>query len=214
MKTAVVFAAAVLMAGAAYGDGPDAWGSAFGTLSKAQVIGAGAGDIGLGVCAADMNSFVGFFAYGMSASTEGRFKLGIADDEPVDAKLTFGFDFHYQMLDVDPGVQGDPLDLSVGAFLEYVDFDGLSVFQIGGDMLGSYPFALDNNTTLSPYGRFNVRLERYKTSTPVRSWSESELKFGLTMGTCWDLSADFGLYAELQFDGNDGLFAGLRYRVL
>ncbi len=214
MKKTVIVVATVLLAGVAYGDGLDAYGSAFGTLSKAQVIGQGAGDIGLAVGAADLTSFVGFFAYGMSELTEGRVKLGIADDRGVDATVTFGLDFHYQMLDFNSAVQQDPLDLSVGGFLEYVDFDGLSVFQIGADLLGSIPFDLSNATTLTPYGRFNVRLERYKVDVLNVSKSESELKFGLSLGTCWDMSENFGLFGEFQFDGNDGLFAGLRYRVL
>ena len=214
MKKAAIVVATVLLAGVAYGDGLDAYGSAFGTLSKAQVIGQGAGDFGLAFGAADMTSFVGFFAYGMSESTEGRVKLGLADDRGVDATVTFGLDFHYQMLDFNSAVQQDPLDLSVGGFLEYVDFDGLSVFQIGADLLGSIPFDLSNATTLTPYGRFNVRLERYKVDVLGFSDSESELKFGLSLGTCWDMSENFGLYGEFQFDGNDGLFAGVRYRVL
>ena len=224
MKKAAIILVTVLMAGVAYGEGLDAYGSAFGTMSKAQVIGQGAGDIGLAVGAADLTSFVGFFAYGMSESTEGRVKLGLADDRGVDATVTFGLDFHYQMLDFNSAVQQDPLDLSLGGFLEYVDFDGLSVFQIGADLLGSMPFDLSNATTLTPYGRFNVRLEKYKadyivippgTETPkTESKSDTELKFGLSVGTCWDMSENFGLYGEFQFDGNDGLFAGLRYRVL
>ena len=214
MKKAAIILVTVLMAGVAYVDGLDAYGSAIGTVSKAQVIGQGAGDIGLAVGAADMTSFVGFFAYGMSESSEGRVKLGIADDRGVDATVTFGLDFHYQMLDFNSAVQQDPLDLSLGGFLEYVDFDGLSVFQIGADLLGSIPFGLSNATTLTPYGRFNVRLERYKIDVLGVSDSESELKFGLSLGTCWDMSENFGLYGEFQFDGNDGLFAGLRYRVL
>ena len=214
MKKTGIILVTVLMAGVANGDGLDSYGSAFGTLSKAQVIGQGAGDIGLAVGAADLTSFVGFFAYGMSESTEGRVKLGIADDRGVDATVTFGLDFHYQMLDFNSAVQQDPLDLSVGGFLEYVDFDTLSVFQIGADLLGSIPFDLSNATTLSPYGRFDVRLERYKTDVLGFSDSESELKFGLSLGTCWDMSENFGLFGEFQFDGNDGLFAGLRYRVM
>ncbi len=208
----------VLTAGVAQGDSIKALGSAFGTMTTAQTIGQGEGVMGLGVGAADMNSFWGFFAYGMSPSTEGRLKLGIADDSNVDAKVEFGLDFHYQMMDADITRQ-DPLDLSVGGFMEYVDFDEQSVFQIGGDIIGSHSIALSNNTNISPYGRFNVRLERYKydwvdQNNLKQSKSESELKFGLTMGAGWDMTTNFSLFAEFQFDGNDGLFAGLRYRVL
>lgn len=204
-KVVVLVAALVLTAGMVYGDSPDAVGTAFGTLTTAQTIGQGLGALGLGVGAAEMNSFFGFFAYGMSATSEGRLKLGIVDKNKEDAKVTFGLDFHHQMLDANTARQ-DPLDLAVGGFMEYVD----NIFQIGADLLGSHPINLSNNTTLTPYGRFNVRLERVKRGAET----ESDLKFGLTLGTCWDMTADFGLYGELQFDGNDGLFIGLRYRVL
>ena len=63
MKKTAIVVATVLLAGAAHAGGLDAYGSAFGTLSKAQVIGLGAGDIGLAFGAADYNSFVGSFAY-------------------------------------------------------------------------------------------------------------------------------------------------------
>jgi hypothetical protein len=220
-KTVILATVLMLTAGMAQGGSIDALGTAFGTLSTAQTIGQGEGALGLGVGAADMNSFFGFFAYGMSATSEGRLKLGIADDDGVDAKMVFGLDFHLQMLDADATRQ-DPLDLSVGGFMEYVDFDGLSVFQVGADLIGSYPVNLSNNTTLTPYGRFNVRLERVKydfvnntTVPPTKeSDSESELKFGLNLGACWDMSTNVGLYGEFQFDGNDGMFLGLRYRVL
>lgn len=204
-KTAILVTAIVLTAGMAHGGSLDAHGTAFGTMSTAQTIGQGLGALGLGVGAAEMNSFFGFFAYGMSATSEGRLKLGIVDKNKEDAKVTFGLDFHHQMLDANTARQ-DPLDLAVGGFMEYVD----NSFQIGADLLGSHPINLSNNTTLTPYGRFNVRLERIKRGAET----ESDLKFGLTFGAAWDMTADFGLYGELQFDGNDGLFMGLRYRVL
>lgn len=216
-RTVISIAVLMMIAGIAHGRSIDALGSAFGTLSTAQTIGQGIGAFGMGVGAADMNSFFGFFAYGMSATSEGRLKLGIADDNNVDAKVTFGLDFHHQMLDADATRQ-DPLDLAVGGFMEYVDFDGLSVFQVGADLLGSHPVELSNNTTLTPYGRFNVRLERYKAEFTEGgqkvSSSESELKFGLSLGAGWDMTPNFGLFGEFQFDGNDGLFMGIRYRVL
>lgn len=204
-KTAILVTAIVLTAGMAHGGSLDAHGTAFGTMSTAQTIGQGLGALGLGVGAAEMNSFFGFFAYGMSATSEGRLKLGIVDKNKEDAKVTFGLDFHHQMLDANTARQ-DPLDLAVGGFMEYVD----NSFQIGADLLGSHPINLSNNTTLTPYGRFNVRLERVRRGAET----ESDLKFGLTFGAAWDMTADFGLYGELQFDGNDGLFMGLRYRVL
>ena len=207
-----------MVAGIAQGASKDALGSAFGTLTTAQPIGQGLGDLGLGIGAADMNSFFGFFAYGISPTTEGRIKLGIADNEKDNAKVTFGLDFHHQMLDYD-NTRQDPFDMAVGGFLEYVDFESQSVFQLGVDLIGSYPINLSNNTTLTPYGRFNVRLEHQNprdlnNDDENTSNSKSELKFGLSLGTCWDMTSNLGLYGEFQFDGNDGLFIGLRYRVM
>lgn len=206
-KTAILVAALVLTAGIVQGGSPKTLGTAFGTMSTAQNIGMGNGDFGLGVGAASQNSFFGFFAYGMSATSEGRIKVGLSDDDGKhsNTEMTFGLDFHLQMLDYDATRQ-DPLDLAVGGFMEYLG----DVVQVGADILGSYPIELNNNTTLTPYGRFNVRLERRKTDTDT----ESGLKFGLSLGTGWDMTKNFGLYGEFQFDGNDGLFLGLRYRVL
>ena len=206
MKKVAVFVIGLgLAAGMVQGGSLKSVGTPFGTMSTAQTIGMGQGEFGLGIGAADMNSVFGFFAYGMSATTEGRIKVGIADEDKVDAETTFGLDFHHQMLDADATRQ-DPLDLGVGIFMEYMG----DVIQVGGDLLGSYPILLRNNTTLTPYGRFNVRLERMK----IAGETDSDLKFGLSLGAAWDMTRDFGLYGEFQFDGNDGVFIGLRYGVL
>ncbi len=205
-QVAILVTVLVLTTGMVQGGSFDTHGTAFGTMSTAQTIGQGIGVLGLGMGMADMNSVFGFFAYGMSATSEGRLKLGIVDKNKEDAKVTFGLDFHHQMLDANTTRQ-DPLDLAVGGFMEYVD----NSFQIGADLFGSHPINLSNNTTLTPYGRFNVRLERLRKDDGK---TDSDLRFGLTLGTCWDMTSDFGLYGEMQFDGNDGLFIGLRYRVL
>ncbi|MCK4606768.1 MAG: hypothetical protein KAU35_05665 [candidate division Zixibacteria bacterium] len=215
-KIALVFVLVFVMA--ANGEAAGAFGSSFGTLWTARSLGMANGSVGLGIGAADHTSFVGFFKYGLSDYTDGRIMLGIVDDEGVSATVVVGADFKYQLLNFQRGGT-DPFDLAIGALAEYLDFDNMSAIQIGGHVLGSYPIALKGGTTLSPYGRINVRLERTKRvyvdrGGEISEKKESELKFGLNMGVCWDISRDVGLYGEFQFDGNDGIFLGVSYSVL
>ncbi len=216
-KIALVFVLVLMMV--ANGEAAGAFGSSFGTLWTARSLGMANGSVGLGIGAADHTSFLGYFKYGLSDYTDGRILLGIADDAGVNATITIGADFKYQLLNFQRGGT-DPFDLALGALAEYLDFDNMSAIQIGGHVLGSYPVALKGGTTLSPYGRINVRLERTKIEVPAGRGGEtsekkqSELKFGLNMGVCWDISRDVGLYGEFQFDGNDGIFLGVSYSVL
>ncbi len=201
----------------------DAFGSVFGTLMTGKAIGDNRGDMMIGVGVADRTSVFGRFTYGLSDFSEGSIKLGLADDEGFDTKLAFGVDYNYQLLDVDAGLS-DPFDLKLGGFGEYVDLGSLSVWQIGGKATGSYPFALSNGTTLSPYGSFNVRMEGYSMDDyvietgsglhTVEGDSETELKFGLSFGTSWRFNKNVAIFGEFQFDGNEGLFFGLSYGML
>ncbi len=184
-------------------------GSAFGNLQTASAIGQGRGDFGMGVgVTGDATSFVGWFQYGLAPYIDGRLKLGIIDPDGGDAEVTFGTDFKYQIWEVTSAVT-NPLDLAVGGFLEYVDFGDGSVLQIGGHVIGSYPFTLDNGTVLSPYGRFNTRIERFDNHR-----SDSELRFGLNGGVAWEVTSTVTLYGEFQVDGNDGVFFGASFGVL
>ncbi|MCK4302260.1 MAG: hypothetical protein KAW91_05775 [candidate division Zixibacteria bacterium] len=218
MREKIALAFVLVFVMAANGEAAGAFGSSFGTLWTARSLGMANGSVGLGIGAADHTSFVGFFKYGLSDYTDGRILLGIADDEGVSATVVIGADFKYQLLNFQRGGT-DPFDLAIGALAEYLDLDNLNAIQIGGHVIGSYPVALKGGTTLSPYGRINVRLERTKRvyvdrGGEISEKKESELKFGLNMGVCWDISRDVGLYGEFQFDGNDGIFLGVSYSVL
>src|SRR6056297_2928312 len=92
-------------------------GSAFGNLSSARTIGQGMADFGGGVGIADVTSVFGRFTYGTSEFSELRLKLGIIDDEGIDAELVLGADFQYHFLEVTRDEQGrttTPFDLATG----------------------------------------------------------------------------------------------------
>ncbi|MEA3297424.1 MAG: hypothetical protein U9R56_06120, partial [candidate division Zixibacteria bacterium] len=164
-----------------------AFGSSFGTLTTAKSIGLAKGTVGFGVGVAERTSCVGVFRYGISTFTDIRFKVGLADDNDGDTKPTFGADFKYQLLSYSQDGTTD-LDIAFGGFAEYVDFGSTSALQIGGHVLGSCPIALQGGTTLSPYGRMNIRVENItwqeKNNDKIVDKSESNLKFGLNIGVC------------------------------
>ena len=190
----------------------DAHGSAFGNLATAKAIGQGEGVFGVGVGVADATSFTGWFNYGLSEYVDGRMKLGLVDADD-DAEITFGADFKYQFWSA-TGAVANPLDMAVGGFLEYADYGGFSALQVGGQLIGSYPFILQNGTTLSPYGRFNIRLEDWNSEHKGIKTSDSELEFGLNGGVAWQVSPTVNVYGEFQIDGNDGIFLGIDFSVL
>jgi len=193
------------------------FGSSFGNLATAKAMGQGKGVFGVGVGIADATSVVGWFNYGLSDYVDGRLKLGLVDADVGDTEITLGADFKYQFWSVN-GAVANPLDMAVGGFLEYVDYGPVSALQVGGQLIGSYPFTLQSGTTLSPYGRFNIRLERRSWDVNYRgfgsSGSDSELEFGLNGGVAWQVSPTVNVYGEFQIDGNDGIFLGIDFSVL
>lgn len=195
-------------------------GSSFGTLTSADALGQGRGDFSFGLGLADATSFVGGFAYGLSEYTDGRIRVALVDRDGSDTKFTIGGDVKWQFWEVGPE-STQPIDLAVGGLFEYGDFDLLSVFQIGGQLIGSYPFALKNGGKLEPYARFNFRLESisidYPAGIPARfrgDDSESNLEIGLNGGVKWDATDTIALYGEFQVDGNDGVFFGVDLNVM
>ncbi|UCC43264.1 MAG: hypothetical protein JSU65_08945 [Candidatus Zixiibacteriota bacterium] len=203
----VMFLLAALPATSVLADG--AWGSSFGTLWTARSLGQGGGDMGVGLGLGDNStSFTGSFAYGLTQFTDVRFKLGLVDPDGGDTEFSLGADFKWQFWNFGPTTT-NPFDFAVGGTFEFVDYDWLSVLQLGGFLVGSYPAALSNNTTLSPYGRFGVRLESVS-----NGGSDSDLELGLSGGVEWQVTPTVALFGEFQLDGNDGLFFGIDFEVM
>ncbi len=210
MKKTVILAAlaTLIVAGSVAADGA---GSAFGCLTTARSQGMGRGSFTGGVGIANATSVAGMFNYGLSESTDGRVKLGFIDGKGNDdIEWTFGLDFNVQVWDV-KSTAANSIDLAIGGLFEYVGVGDASILQLGGQVLGSYPFVMTNGTTLSPYGRVNLRMERLSYSGLD---SESDLRFGLNAGVGWEISSTFALYGEFQMDGNDGLFLGAEFNIM
>lgn len=204
-RIAVIMAFVLGLAASASADW--AAGSSFGCLATASSLGQGRATLGGGVGIADGTSAFGTFKYGLSKYTDGRLRLGIRDDN--EAEITFGADFKWQFWNVGQG-RREPLDMALGGFFEFVDAGGVSVFQFGGQLFGSYPFRLSGGGTLSPYGRFNIRMESFSGG----GGSDTELEFGLNGGVAWKATPTVEFFTEFQVDGNDGIFIGIDFNVM
>lgn len=211
MKKVLVVVGSILLLSSGSSFGFDARGSAFGGLSTASTLGMGTGNFGLAVGLADATSFSGYFNYGLSAHTDGRIKIGLIDYDGADTELALGADFKYQIVSVD-GAGSGPFDMAVGGFGEYYDVGPFSVVQLGGHYTGSYPVRLKSGGTLTPYGRFNVRVEIV--DYDVFDESDSNLEIGLNAGVHWQVNRNIGFFGEFQIDGNDGLFLGIEFGAL
>ncbi|MCP4685534.1 MAG: hypothetical protein GY867_08790 [bacterium] len=213
-----IFVALLILSFVATGPayGIDALGSAFGTLTTADVLGQGKGNFGFGVGIADATSFVGSFTFGLSEYTDGRVKLGLVDNDGADTKFTIGADFKWQYWTFGSETS-HPFDMAVGGFFEYADFDAASVVQLGGQLIGSYPIELKSGGTLAPYARVNARLESISFDQAPGSGaddSESNLELGLNGGVQWIMTSTVTVYGEFQIDGNDGVFFGVDFNVM
>ncbi|MCB2202114.1 hypothetical protein KQH51_04735 [bacterium] len=217
MKKTIIAAAVITLLVASNSFAIDAFGSSFGNLTTARPVGAAKANIAGGVGIADATSFFGAVTYGLSTYMDGRLKLGLVDGDGTDTEFTFGADIKWQMWDYAPGGKY-PFDMAIGGLFEYVSSGNagydVSLMQIGGFALGSYPIALKSGGSLSPYGRLNIRVERASIDTPFGDDSESNLKFGFHGGVAWAPSPTTTLYGEFQLDGNDGVFFGIDFNVM
>ncbi len=185
-------------------------GLASGNMTTANAVGFGVGYFGgiLGL-GDNITSFIGTLNYGFSQYTEGRVKLGIVDGDGTDATLFLGADMKYQLLDHYDAVHPAPLDLALGGFFEWANYDPITVLQLGGNVIGSIPYRFTGGQRLIPYGRVDIRLERLSASGN----SDTNLELGLNLGAKYEMSSEMSFYGELQIDGNTGLFLGTEIRA-
>jgi hypothetical protein len=215
-------------------------GSAFGTQATAESIGHRVGYFGVGVGIADFTSVVGTFDYGLSKYTTGRLKLGFTDDgDNADMAISMGAELRWQLwragvstgpakgktagTNKNAGTHHRPIDLAVGPMIEYFKIGSqigttsydLSVFQFGGFVMGSKGLITSGGKVITPYAKLNVRLEdtNYEV-TGLPAQDESDLRVGLGTGVAYQLSPTMNLYGEFQFDGNNGFFMGVDFKVM
>lgn len=191
-----------------------------GQMSPASTLDKGTGKLG-GFFVTSENHFAvaGSMRYGFSEFVEGRFRMGLIDAEGphTDPHLVVGIDFKSLLWQYKQ--QQNPFDLSVGAGIEYGDFERSSVLGIGGSVIGSMPFQLRNGSTLEPYARINLRYQRtamddyYDHDRKIEGDSDSELKAGVNMGVLFAVTRGVDFIAEFQIDEEIAFFFGIDFLV-
>ncbi|MFH1687835.1 MAG: hypothetical protein ABIE70_09990 [bacterium] len=199
MKRLVWISTAIVLVYGAVAVARPSAGSSFGCLTTARTLTTGVGQaglgVGLGIGNRHRNSVSGSLGYGLFDYIDGTIKLGFSDADKVRAAV--GVELKYQFLNAGPALD-DPFDLAVGAFGEYLD----DIFQLGVCLTGSKTFALGSVRLLTPYARFNTRIENDS--------GKSEIEVGLHGGVEWGITENISVFGELQIDGRDGIFLGLK----
>lgn len=218
MKKLITYLALIMLIGTGRAVADPAIGTFFGQLGAAQALGQGHGNFGSGVgLGDDVTSFFGTFKYGVSRFGDLGFQLGMVDPDKKDAdggdldsKIAFGANFSYQIWGVDEIDVRRPFDMAVGGFMQIYPGNTIDYLLIGGFVTGSYSYLVAEKNKLTPYVRINIRNEK---ETEVNS-SKNRLKFGLNVGTAWNLGSATSFFGELQIDGNSGLFLGVDFNVM
>ena len=171
-----------------------------GQLSTAQSPGPGKSVAGgyFGVYE-DAFAFFGQYRYGFANYLDGAIKAGVISlDAPGgnSAGLLLGADLKYQLLDA---TLGDPFDLAVGGMTEFAAVEDFTIFSLGGSVIGSYPFEMRNGRHISPYSRFNMRMQRVGNGD-----SKTDLEI--------ELSRDWSLIGEFLIEDNLGFIFGFNYK--
>ena len=170
----------------------------------------------------DAFSIFGQARYGIARYFDLGFKMGMIDLDPgygeSNAGLTIGGDVKYWFVEQRAG---DPLDVSIGAGMEYLNISDFSLFSLGGNVIASYQIRYHDGKSVTPYGRLNVRWERHSFDEswyPQWGWkkekgSDSDLNVALAFGAELKLSSGLLLVGELEIDDNVGFVGGINYNV-
>ena len=184
-----------------------------GQLSTAQSPGPGNSFLGgyFGIYE-DAFSFFGQYRYGFANYLDGAIKLGFINVDAngfrntgSQAGLLVGGDVKYQLLDA---VLGDPFDLAIGGGTEFTAASDFNLFSLGGNLVGSYPFELSNGKHISPYARFNLRMQRQGDGGTT-----TNLKAGMNFGTQLELDKKWNLIGEFFIDEQIGFVFGFNYKL-
>jgi hypothetical protein len=192
-------------------------------MSPAAVVDANTGKAGgYFVAAEDAFAVVGSCRYGFGSYTEGRFRLGLIDQDgpETDPHLILGVDVKYALWDYGatgsgksaPGTQYEnPIDLSLGFFAEYATLESSRILGLGGGVITSRPFPLGNRSTIEPYGRFNIRYENteLRRDTPFGFKKGDDLEVGLNIGALFAVTPLVDFTAEIQIDEQVAFMLGI-----
>ena len=213
-------------------------GTTFGALTTAKTIQKGELSLGGRLGLADATSFAGSITYGIADNADMRFQIGSLDQTAFETGLAFGGEFKWQLSKNRTAnnsrartsrrsAKSSPIDFALGGFFEYAKLDvkgtpviiaSTSVFQIGAQLIASHTSHNKNGSSLTPYGRINVRNESLSVDlAPLVATtfdvSSSKLAMGLNGGLAYGLASGMNLYGEFQIDGNDGFFFGIDFDI-
>ncbi len=186
----------------------------FGNLQTARGIGQGVSAFGGAVSIGqDFTTVYGSFVYGFGMFTEGRVRLGLSDPDysNSDPQLCLGGELKYQFWNFEGEGVDDPFDLAFSGMFEYVDYDGITVTNLGANVIGSRPFDMGNRHNWAPYGRFNIRLSSVDDSGPGDGGSD--FGFSATGGAMFELSSSMKAFGEVNIDDNTALNLGLEFSI-
>jgi hypothetical protein len=200
----------------------DAQGSGLlGQLSTAETVPQGAVDLGAYVgFYDDANALFGQFRLGICQYCDWEVKSGVLDTEGEgDPYFMIGTAFKYHFYDRQDNAAPD---MATSAIIEYYDYgENVSFWILGAGLIGSYPFKLSNNSTLTPYGRLCLRAERVKVGSRYKGdllpefddrvdW---DFDIGLNLGAQYAPTHRFQIYGEFQMDDQFGFIAGVNFAV-
>lgn len=155
------------------------------------------------IVAEHATAIAGSLRYGFNDYLEGRARLGFIDPSGGDIGLIFGADLKYLLWKYNQSE--NPVDLSLGGMLEYADPGHGNLLGLGGSIIGSMPFQLENNRRIEPYARLGLRIQRES----VDDVSDSHLKIGLNVGALFSITPLIDFTVELQADDEMAVMAGV-----
>jgi len=190
-----------------------------GQMSPASILKSGTGKFGgYFVTADDALAIVGSVRYGFGDIMEGRFRLGLIDqDGPgTDPHIILGADGKYLLWRYKgtAGFSGgfnNPIDLSLGFMGEYAVLESVRILGVGGSVIGSWPYTFSNRSTIEPYARLSIRYE----NTEVRhkfsghdNGDGDDFEVGLNLGALFSVTPVVDLTAEFQLDEQMAFLVG------
>ncbi len=154
--------------------------------------------------------------YGVAPYMDVCLKAGpvTLDRGRADSETGFGMagDLKYNFMDVSGG---DPFEMSAGSTIEFASIGETNFFSIGVDLTGSRLFRMSSGRSITPYARFNLRMERRSVDVGPQKGdkSDTDLELGLNPGGILELSPTISLLSELQLDEYFGMFLGVVFKM-
>lgn len=169
----------------------------------------------------DAHLVTGTVRYGIATPVDVTGSLAIMDhDASGNVAIMLGGDLQWRLTHADLGA---PLDIAVGAIVEYYSFNvssrnNSSNVSLGFNLVGSRPVKLDNGFDFTPYGRLSLRVDRSQLKHTsdlipgkITKGHDSKFNIGVNVGSVFPLSGKVNLIGEIQIDDQLGLIAGINF---